>query len=190
VRVQIVLSHVRKNTCQVECSAYLPVGGRPVAGDRANPARQLDGVGNCNASRDERLRRSRARVPRSPCCGSFDRCHHSSAPARVQLGGKERVSDAHALHAGRGDAELSIIEGMNHVLKLVPADIGQQQVSYSDPARSRSAEFNHFQNDAVAVYPVLFMDPWFLLGYLRFDVGVNPTSQELDLRRSRGGSSV
>lgn len=44
------------------------------------------------------------------------------------------VADAHALHAARPEAELLIIEGMNHILKSVPADMAQQQASYSNPA--------------------------------------------------------
>ena len=44
------------------------------------------------------------------------------------------VADAHALHAARPDAELVILEGMNHILKQVPADPMQQQASYSDPS--------------------------------------------------------
>ena len=44
------------------------------------------------------------------------------------------VPDAHALHAARADAEVAIIDGMNHLLKMVPADMAQQQASYSNPA--------------------------------------------------------
>ena len=44
------------------------------------------------------------------------------------------VAEANTLHAARPRAELAIIEGMNHVLKLVPADPAQQRASYSDPA--------------------------------------------------------
>jgi uncharacterized protein len=43
------------------------------------------------------------------------------------------VAEAHALHTVRADAEVAIIDGMNHVLKLVPADMAQQQASYSNP---------------------------------------------------------
>ncbi len=46
----------------------------------------------------------------------------------IQVGADE----ARALHAARPDAELAIIDGMNHILKLVPADMAQQQASYSD----------------------------------------------------------
>lgn len=44
-----------------------------------------------------------------------------------------RIEEAHALHASSPDAEMAIIEGMNHVLKVVPADAAQQQASYIDP---------------------------------------------------------
>lgn len=48
----------------------------------------------------------------------------------IQVG----VGDAHALHAAQPDAALAIFEGMNHILKSVPADPAQQQASYSNPA--------------------------------------------------------
>ncbi len=44
------------------------------------------------------------------------------------------VSEAKKLEAAKPDAELQVIPGMNHVLKLVPADQAQQLASYSDPA--------------------------------------------------------
>ena len=43
------------------------------------------------------------------------------------------VSEARALSAAKPDAELQIIAGMNHVLKLVPADQARQLASYGDP---------------------------------------------------------
>lgn len=43
------------------------------------------------------------------------------------------VSEAQALKMAQPDAELRIIEGMNHVLKAVPLDPEQQNASYSDP---------------------------------------------------------
>jgi pimeloyl-ACP methyl ester carboxylesterase len=48
----------------------------------------------------------------------------------IQVG----VDQAKALKAAKPDAALAIIPGMNHVLKLVPADAKQQQASYADPA--------------------------------------------------------
>ncbi|WP_309731166.1 alpha/beta fold hydrolase [Chamaesiphon sp. OTE_75_metabat_556] len=43
------------------------------------------------------------------------------------------VSEAQALKIANPDAELRIIEGMNHVLKAVPLDPKQQNASYSEP---------------------------------------------------------
>jgi alpha-beta hydrolase superfamily lysophospholipase len=43
------------------------------------------------------------------------------------------VAEARALHAASPAAEFAVIEGMNHVLKAVPADPARQQASYSDP---------------------------------------------------------
>ena len=42
--------------------------------------------------------------------------------------------DARLLAAGDPRAKLVIVDGMNHVLKLVPPDMAQQLRSYSDPA--------------------------------------------------------
>lgn len=50
------------------------------------------------------------------------------------------VSDAQALHAARQACQLKIIAGMNHVLKMVPADQDQQIASYSDPNLPLAAE--------------------------------------------------
>ncbi|HEX7681556.1 MAG TPA: alpha/beta fold hydrolase [Thermoanaerobaculia bacterium] len=44
------------------------------------------------------------------------------------------VDDARALAAARPDAKLEIIDGMNHVMKMVEADSNKQIASYSDPA--------------------------------------------------------
>lgn len=43
------------------------------------------------------------------------------------------VADAQALQAARPGVEMSIIPGMNHVLKAVPADLPSQLASYSNP---------------------------------------------------------
>lgn len=48
----------------------------------------------------------------------------------IQVG----VAEAETLKRSRPDAELLIVAGMNHVLKLVPADAMAQQASYSDPS--------------------------------------------------------
>jgi uncharacterized protein len=44
------------------------------------------------------------------------------------------VSEASALKAAKPDADLRILRGMNHVLKLVPLDDTRQIASYGDPA--------------------------------------------------------
>lgn len=45
-----------------------------------------------------------------------------------------RAEDAKALAAAKPGSKLLLVEGMNHVLKLTPADPKQQAASYSDPA--------------------------------------------------------
>jgi len=45
------------------------------------------------------------------------------------------VSDAHLLAAGRPDATVAIIPGMNHVLKLAPIDRAANIAAYADPDR-------------------------------------------------------
>ena len=44
------------------------------------------------------------------------------------------VAQAEALSRARPEARLLIVEGMNHVLKSVPADPTQQVASYTDPS--------------------------------------------------------
>ena len=44
------------------------------------------------------------------------------------------VDDALRLKAAKPDAELALIEGMNHMLRIAPADVHQQQQSYLNPA--------------------------------------------------------
>jgi fermentation-respiration switch protein FrsA (DUF1100 family) len=43
------------------------------------------------------------------------------------------VSDAQLLKAARPDAQLLLISGMNHVLRIVPTDLQAQLASYDDP---------------------------------------------------------
>ncbi len=43
------------------------------------------------------------------------------------------VSDAEQLKAARPDAQLAIVEGMNHMLRIVPLDMEQQLASYRNP---------------------------------------------------------
>ncbi|MGH8435570.1 MAG: alpha/beta hydrolase [Pseudomonas sp.] len=47
----------------------------------------------------------------------------------IQVGTK----DAQALKAAKPDAQLVLIEGMNHVLRIVPKDAKQQLASYNNP---------------------------------------------------------
>lgn len=44
------------------------------------------------------------------------------------------TGEAHTLHEAAPEAEMLMIEGMNHILKDVPPDPAQQQASYSDPS--------------------------------------------------------
>ena len=44
------------------------------------------------------------------------------------------VAEARALQAALPSAKLTIVEGMNHVLKIVPADRSAQLASYADPS--------------------------------------------------------
>ena len=50
------------------------------------------------------------------------------------------VGDAQALKAAKPDAELVVIEGMNHVMRIVPADVKRQLASYKDPNLPLAAE--------------------------------------------------
>ncbi|HEY0171989.1 MAG TPA: alpha/beta hydrolase [Pyrinomonadaceae bacterium] len=52
-----------------------------------------------------------------------------------------RAEDAKALAAAKPGAKLLMVEGMNHVLKLTPADPKQQAASYSDPALPVAPKF-------------------------------------------------
>ncbi|MGH8352183.1 MAG: alpha/beta hydrolase [Pseudomonas sp.] len=62
---------------------------------------------------------ARLRLPALIVQGSHD----------IQVG----VPDAEALKAVKPDAELVLIDGMNHVLRIVPAEAKQQLASYNDP---------------------------------------------------------
>lgn len=64
---------------------------------------------------------SRLRIPALIVQGSHD----------LQVG----LADAEALHAAKPDAELAMIEGMNHVLRIVPAEAARQLPSYHEPQR-------------------------------------------------------
>ena len=54
----------------------------------------------------------------------------------IQVG----VGDAQALKAAKPDAELALIEGMNHVMRIVPNDVKRQLASYKDPQLPLAAE--------------------------------------------------
>ncbi|WP_237886135.1 alpha/beta hydrolase [Pseudomonas sp. PGPR40] len=54
----------------------------------------------------------------------------------IQVG----VDDAQALKTAKPDAELALIEGMNHVMRIVPNDVKRQLASYKDPQLPLAAE--------------------------------------------------
>lgn len=64
----------------------------------------------------------------------------------IQVG----IDDAEALHRAKPDAELALIDGMNHVLRIVPASAAQL-ASYDDPdlplARGLLERIQRFLND-------------------------------------------
>lgn len=54
----------------------------------------------------------------------------------IQVG----VGDAELLHQAKPDAQLALIDGMNHVLRIVPDDVKQQIASYKNPKLPLSSE--------------------------------------------------
>ncbi|WP_413792138.1 MULTISPECIES: alpha/beta hydrolase [unclassified Pseudomonas] len=50
------------------------------------------------------------------------------------------VEDARQLKAAKPDADLALIEGMNHVMRIVPNDVKRQLASYKDPNLPLAAE--------------------------------------------------
>lgn len=54
----------------------------------------------------------------------------------IQVG----VRDAELLHKARPDAELALIDGMNHVFRIVPDDLEQQMISYRNPTAPLAEE--------------------------------------------------
>lgn len=50
------------------------------------------------------------------------------------------VEDARQLRAAKPDAQLALIEGMNHVMRIVPNDVKRQLASYKDPNLPLAAE--------------------------------------------------
>ncbi|KAF1011544.1 MAG: Esterase EstD [Pseudomonas fluorescens] len=53
------------------------------------------------------------------------------------------VNDARQLKQARPDAELVVIDGMNHVMRIVPNDVKQQLASYNDPQLPLAAELGN-----------------------------------------------
>jgi len=54
----------------------------------------------------------------------------------IQVG----VGDAQQLKQAKPDAQLTVIEGMNHVMRIVPNNVKQQLASYNDPKLPLAAE--------------------------------------------------
>ncbi len=52
------------------------------------------------------------------------------------------VGDAELLHQAKPDSELVIINGMNHVLRIVPMDMRRQLASYKDPQLPLASELS------------------------------------------------
>ena len=50
------------------------------------------------------------------------------------------VGDAELLYKAKPDSQLAIIDGMNHVLRIVPMDIKRQLASYKDPQLPLASE--------------------------------------------------
>ncbi len=50
------------------------------------------------------------------------------------------VGDAELLHQAKPDSSIAIIDGMNHVLRIVPNDIKRQLASYKDPQLPLASE--------------------------------------------------
>ncbi|MBV4459476.1 lysophospholipase [Pseudomonas sp. COR58] len=64
-------------------------------------------------------------------------------PALIVQGSHDiqvQVDDARLLKAAKPDARLALIEGMNHVLRIVPNDVKRQLASYKDPNLPLAAE--------------------------------------------------
>jgi pimeloyl-ACP methyl ester carboxylesterase len=56
----------------------------------------------------------------------------------IQVG----IGDAELLHAAKPDSELALIDGMNHVMRIVPNDIKRQLASYKDPQLPLASELS------------------------------------------------
>ena len=68
---------------------------------------------------------------------------HLKMPALIVQGSNDiqvGVADAKLLKAANPQAELALIEGMNHVLRIVPNDVKRHLASYKDPQLPLAAE--------------------------------------------------
>ncbi|ROL66863.1 alpha/beta hydrolase [Pseudomonas protegens] len=68
---------------------------------------------------------------------------HLKMPALIIQGSNDiqvSVDDARVLKAAKPDAQLTLIDGMNHVLRIVPNDLKRQLASYKDPQLPLAAE--------------------------------------------------
>lgn len=63
----------------------------------------------------------------------------------IQVG----VADAEALKRAKPNAELALIDGMNHVLRIVPADLRRQLASYDEPDLPLAQELEQVVGDFV-----------------------------------------
>ncbi|MCY1285961.1 Serine aminopeptidase, S33 [compost metagenome] len=81
----------------------------------------------------------RLRIPALILQGSHD----------IQVG----VADAEQLKAARPDAQLAIIDGMNHMLRIVPMDMEQQLASYRDPHLPLARELGERILDFIRALP-------------------------------------
>jgi len=64
-------------------------------------------------------------------------------PALIVQGSNDmqvQVDDARRLNLAKPDASLALIDGMNHVLRIVPNDVKRQLASYKDPNLPLAAE--------------------------------------------------
>jgi alpha-beta hydrolase superfamily lysophospholipase len=64
-------------------------------------------------------------------------------PALIVQGSNDmqvQVDDARQLNLAKPDASLALIDGMNHVLRIVPNDVKRQLASYKDPNLPLAAE--------------------------------------------------
>ena len=50
------------------------------------------------------------------------------------------VKDARLLKAAKPDASLTLVHGMNHVMRIVPMDMKRQILSYNDPNQRLAGE--------------------------------------------------